>query len=131
RKYGTLREIDFGNEQEAHIFTTCGFFCGENGEVLELNPAGLDGGRRKLDKLTPEDVYGLIASSSAYLAGQVKADGLFHYGWHPCFDRPIGAYNTLRHASTTYAMIEALEVTQDETLRQAIDRSLACLTGTL
>src|SRR5690606_25015885 len=39
--------------------------------------------------------------------------------------------NTLRHASTTYAMVEAWEVTRDAPLKAAIDRSLRRLCGAL
>lgn len=73
------------------------------------------------------DVYGLVDRSSRFLADQVGPDGRFVYGYHPCFDRQIAAYNTLRHASTTYSMIEALEVTGDADLRAAIERSLSYL----
>ncbi|WP_162792026.1 Mur ligase family protein [Pseudosulfitobacter sp. DSM 107133] len=66
----------------------------------------------------------LIGESAGYLAAQVNENGMFHYGRHPCFDRPIDHYNTLRHASSTYALCEAYELLQSDDLRVAIDRSL-------
>src|SRR5690606_26049397 len=102
-------------------------FCDESGEVSLLNGPGLDAGRRIIERLSTEDITGLIETSSQFLARQVGPDGAFVYGYHPCFDRTINAYNTLRHASSTYAMIEAWEVTRDEALKASIDRALSYL----
>src|SRR5690606_3215501 len=79
-KFGPLLQPCFDDGGEVHIFTTCGLFRDEHGGMHMLNPAGLDGGRRRMDRLTAEDVLGLIAESSAYLARQVLPDGRFVYG---------------------------------------------------
>jgi hypothetical protein len=106
-KYPQLPATNFGDERELYVLSTGGAFVAESGEVLELNGSGPDGGRRKVEALSEDDVLGLISTSSSYLADQVLEDGRFIYGYHPCFDRRINAYNTLRHSSTTYSMIEA------------------------
>ncbi|RXZ64668.1 glutamate ligase [Pelagerythrobacter rhizovicinus] len=131
RKRHGLEDLAFGDDDPVWLFTTRGAFVGDDLEVHELSGAGLDAGRRTLNALKPEDVAQLVRSGSAYLASQVLEDGRFHYGWHPCFDRPIRAYNALRHASTVYAMLEAWEVTRDDGLEQAIGRALAYLAGEL
>lgn len=120
----------FDDAQSLFLFSSTGLFVEDN-EIHDLNPTGLDAGRRAVTELDEEVLRGLIESSSNYLSQQVKPDGTFVYGHHPCFDRRIDAYNTLRHASTTYAMIEAYEVTGDPALRGAIERSLKRLTGHL
>lgn len=130
-KYPGLPQTLFRDDAEVFILSTKGVFCGEDGEVFELSGTGLDAGRRRVEQLTAGDVLPLIRNSSDYLARQVNDDGSFVYGYHPCFDRRIDAYNALRHASTTYSMIEAWEVTRDATLKDAIDRSLGYLTRTL
>lgn len=92
---------------------------------------GRNTGRRVVNRLTSPLVNSLIEQSSQYLADQVDDNGRFIYGIHPCFDREIKAYNTLRHASTTYSMLEAWEVTRNMGLKDAIDRSIGYLTKEL
>jgi hypothetical protein len=117
----------FRDDETVFLFAGSGvFFDGK--AIHPLHPSGLDAGRRVVDRLDFDLVTSLIADGSEFLARQVGADGRFVYGYHPCFDREIGAYNTLRHASSTYAMIEAYEVTRSTTLRDAIDLSVLCLT---
>src|SRR5690606_33236773 len=123
-RYPGTPAIQFRDDGEIHLFSTRGVFSDETGELHELNPTGRGGSRRHIAQLTADDVLSLIQKSSDYLAQQVQAEGAFTYGWHPCFDREIRTYNALRHASTTYSMVEAWEVTGDDELKGAIDRSL-------
>ena len=118
------------------LFTTQAILVqpGKPHELLHDYSGGKEGrntGRRIIEKLDPEQVTSLIQQSSQFLADQVNAEGRFIYGIHPCFDREIKAYNTLRHASTTYAMLEAWEVTKSRELKSAIDRSIKHLTSEL
>lgn len=130
RKYGQV-ELDLSDAAPVWTFATAGAFVGEDGVVHPLGPAGRNGGRRRIEKLDPDSLEALIKAGSLYLADQVKLDGRFDYGWHPCFDRPIGTYNALRHASSVYAMLEAWEVTRTPLLLDAIRRALNDLTGSL
>ncbi|MIL09098.1 glutamate ligase, partial [Salmonella enterica subsp. enterica] len=136
RRYARLRhgrdDLSFGDDDPVHVFSTLAAFTAiEAPEVHIFSGVGLDGGKRSIDMLGRCDVIGLIATASDYLAGQVNDDGRFNYGWHPCFDRPISTYNSLRHASTVYAMIEAYEATRSPRLLQAIERALRYLVGEL
>ncbi len=135
RRYAGLRyrspPLDFSDDTQVIQLATTGVFCAAGASPQALHGAGRNAGRRVIEQLTPADAHGLVASSSRYLASQVQASGRFHYGWHACFDRPIRTYNSLRHASTTYAMVEAWEVTGDADLKAAIDRSLHFLTDSL
>jgi hypothetical protein len=121
--------LDIGDDDDVYQFSTAGFFISSDDLVLHtLETKAGNGGRRQIEQLDQKNVYELIASSSRFLSSQVKEDGRFIYGWHPCFDREIDAYNCLRHASTLYSMIDAWDITRDNELKSAIDRSLYCLT---
>jgi len=130
-RFGEDYDLSFDLSASVCLFSTEGVFCSSEGEVHPLNGPGVDTGRRKVPKLSPSDVKRLIEDGSRYLARQVTKSGRFIYGYHPCFDRRIDTYNVLRHASTTYSMIEAWEVTRDERLKRAIDRALDFLVSKL
>lgn len=136
RRYAQIRHglatIDLADAAPVTLFSTQGLFTTpDSDEVQSLAPAGPDAGRRVIDSLTAQDVRHLVEEGSRYLGRQVGPDGRFRYGWHPCFDREIDTYNSLRHASSLYALIEAWEETRDPAVKLAIDRSLTYLTDTL
>lgn len=118
-------------DNNVFLFTTRGVFSDEGGRVHKLDNSGLDSGRRSIGRLDVTLLHTIIGAASDYLAREVGSDGRFVYGYHPCFDRRIETYNTLRHASTLYAMIEAWEVTWDASLATAIERSLSFLVDRL
>lgn len=116
---------------ESHIkqvilFNTIGFFC-ENGSVEELESGGLNHGRRKLPEADADTVFRVIESSSRFLAGEVKENGAFTYGYFSHFYKEIKWYNMLRHASTIYSMIEAYTLTKSGDLKNSIDRAIGYL----
>lgn len=131
RRYARLRHgiraIDFSDDGLVWLFSTAGLFMGADGVLHAIREQGRNAGRRTVERLDPDLLLGLIDDGSTYLASQVQPDGRFHYGWHPCFDRPIAAYNSLRHASSTYAMLESWEVTRSPDLLAAIERALTYL----
>lgn len=99
--------------------------------TYHIEQTGRNSGYRIVDNWGIEKVTDIIHTSTQYLAKQVKPNGLYHYGWFPCFDRPIPTYNALRHASSTYALLEGWELTQDRKQKRAIDLALDCLTHSL
>lgn len=123
-------------QNQALLFTTQAILVQPDQpyELLHGYSGGQEGrntGRRVIEELNPIQVTSLIQQSSQFLAEQVDPKGRFIYGIHPCFDREIKAYNTLRHTSTTYSMLEAWEVTQSSELKSAIDRSIQYLVNDL
>src|SRR5690625_3092407 len=108
---------------------TAGAFLSRTEGPYLLYRRGRNAGRRIVKYLDEENVTHLITTASEYLVHQLKEDGRFTYGWHPCFGREIRFYNTLRHASTVYSMIVAWEVTRNEQLKAAIEHALQYLLG--
>ncbi|MES2533568.1 MAG: Mur ligase [Pseudomonadota bacterium] len=131
QRFGADVNIDIPPGGPVYLLATRGVFCKSDGVVHALGASGLNAGRREVPTLAADDVLDMVRSASSFLARQVKPSGLFVYGYFPCFDRPIPTYNTLRHASTLYSMIEAWELTREPTLKAAIDRSIEHLTSTL
>lgn len=124
RRFGETFEAPMDSDT-VYLFPSDGLFLDrDRDEIVRLEPSGLNGGRRVFDLMQPDNLDFLICESAGYLAAQVNESGLFHYGRHPCFDRSIKHYNTLRHASSTYALCEAYELLRSDDLRAAIDRSL-------
>lgn len=131
RRFGKQTALNFEDGEPVYLLHTQGVFCAQGQQPQLLYPSGKNAGRRILETLDQASTLELIESSSRYLATQVQESGRFHYGWHPCFDRAIPTYNALRHASSTYSMLEAWEVTGDTALKAAIDRALHYLTREL
>jgi hypothetical protein len=130
RRFG--RDIEFPAADDAPVwcFTTRGAYVDAEG-AWPLTAKGQAAGYRTLPEWNAGEVRRLVDTASDYLAAQVKPTGEFYYGWFPCFDRPIPTYNTLRHASSTYALLEAWELTRSDMQKEAIDRSLAFLKSRL
>ncbi|GIP35229.1 hypothetical protein [Paenibacillus sp. J2TS4] len=122
KTYRSLKNpIQAEHIQQVYLFSTYSYFY--DTECHELHSGPLHNGRRKIDHIDKETVYQLIDHSSTYLANQVGPNGKFIYGYFPSFNRQIRFYNMLRHASTTYSMIEAYEVTRNDQLASHIQRA--------
>ncbi|WP_430536170.1 poly(glycerol-phosphate) alpha-glucosyltransferase [Listeria rocourtiae] len=119
-------KLEIEADSEIVVFDTIGFYFDGN-TVLPLYSGELNHGRRVISHLEPSDVAELIQQSGAYLADQVGVDGEFIYGYFSCFDKKIQHYNSLRHASSTYSMIESYEVSGDEKILRAAERALRFL----
>lgn len=120
---GLKLELDGNSLKRVWLFSTMGFFH-DGTNCYNLHNDWLNSGRREIETIDESLLRSIIAKSSDFLANQVDSSGKFRYGYFPCFNKEIPGYNILRHASTTYSMIEAFEVTRDKKLEQAIRLSL-------
>ncbi|VWX35601.1 hypothetical protein [Exiguobacterium oxidotolerans] len=111
----------FTDETSCILFETTSVFSEEEPIVIETT--GTVEKVRVSPRTTPFEIKTVVTQASDYLARQVQADGRFIYGYFSCFDKTIQFYNSLRHASTLYSMIEAYAVRPDVTLQHAIDRA--------
>jgi len=129
-RYGQELEWPTQAQQPIWVFDTRAVFT-DGKQLHAIEHQGRGKGHRVMPNWDASQVHDIVATSTAYLARQVKPTGQYHYGWFPCFDRPIPTYNALRHASSTYALLEGWELTQRSEHKTAIDRALAYLTQTL
>lgn len=108
-------------------FTTAGIFITANDKApLPLISDGLATGHRKISHVDAETILRLARNGAKYLAGQVKPSGKFIYGRLPCFNRVLTSYNTLRHFSSVFAMLDVYETYRmgEMTIGGAISRAI-------
>lgn len=119
------------SEELVYFFSTTGFVIHEDTIYAINSQAPYAGYRTIADWPFCDELESVIRQSTAYLSKQVDKDGLFFYGRWPCFNRQINTYNTLRHFSSSYSILEGWEVTQNkhhlEAAKRAIDYGLSRL----
>lgn len=129
-RFGTVLEWPTDPQGNIWRFKTRGVFT-DGKDVHHIEHEGRNRGYRVVERWNSDAVRNIIVDTTAYLARQVRDTGQYDYGWFPCFDRPIPTYNALRHASSTYALLEGWELTRDVEHEEAARRALQFLTGTL
>ncbi|MGP9491060.1 Mur ligase family protein [Psychrobacter sp. AOP7-B1-24] len=109
-RHGSSQIPTFSDDLPVINFNTAGVFIDEEtGECHNLDTQPRFKGHRKLLPLSASSTQPIIAQATQYLAKQVTPSGQYVYGHFPCFGRTINTYNSLRHASSTYALIEGYE----------------------
>lgn len=130
-RHGSSQMPDFADEMPVMTFMTDGvFYDADLDQVHQLSSLSRQHGRRKMPPLDADNSQEIIKNLTAYLGKQVKSDGIFEYGHFPVFGRTIDTYNTLRHFSSIYALIEGYEFCRTHKLvslpeiAQQIDKAL-------
>lgn len=123
------------DEAKMFLFSTLSGFCDHSSACL-LEADGPYRGYRIINDWNDCVVLSdLIKRSTHYLSRQIGADGEYCYGRWPCFDKRIPTYNTLRHFSSTYSLLEGWEFTRQAIhlaqAKRALDRGLQLYTETL
>lgn len=124
RKYQTsLRERL--KQRTFYLFTTQGFYF-EDGAWIKLSTKPNQEGMRETNHgLLPKQIDHAIAHGEDFLFRQIKDSGQFIYGYYPTYDYSLTGYNSVRHFSSVYALLEAQEyLGKDEELKrseQALD----------
>lgn len=104
------KKIEINQLKEIWIFDTVSCFY-ENGELLNLHSTGPENGVRRIEKdQLKNHIRLLVEKNAAFLHGEILANGRFTYGYFPAYDRELKSYNTVRHCTAVYALIETLEV---------------------
>jgi len=123
RRFGQALNWPRSADEIVWTFMTRGVFVDAEG-VHTIEHEGRNQGYRQLPDWSAERVLDVVDRATAYLAAQVQSSGAYHYGWFPCFDREIPTYNALRHASSTYALLEGWEASGNAAARNAAERAL-------
>ncbi len=117
-------------DSPAILFRTKGIFAEGDNKPVPITGQGLEAGHRDIVASTPELCLEIARNAALYLTRQVQKDGRFDYGCFSCFNKPISTYNTLRHISTIWAMLEAYGAFREKSLRDAILRAVTYCVNT-
>lgn len=118
-RHGSSQMLSFADDMPVWSFSTAGMFVDLSDEAPSAHALSTQPrcwGRREVAPLGAASTAALIARSTRFLGQQVKLDGRYVYGYFPCFHREIGTYNVLRHASSTYALLEGYETCRAQQL---------------
>jgi hypothetical protein len=102
----------------AFHFSTSSYFYENNGLLT------LYRGHRVFPIYTNLDLENALLGGGRYLTAAVDEDGRFVYSYLPKTDSVGAGYNILRHAGTTYAMLDLYSHTSDEELLAAAERAI-------
>lgn len=112
---------------EVLLFTTAGYFCDEDDDVVTLSTEGTSYGRRVIEAVDKEMAMDLVAGGERYLVSALRDEGQFLYGYLPASNRRLVNYNMVRHCGTIWSMCQAQQLTGDDTLKLSIDQSIEYL----
>ncbi|MFV5363046.1 poly alpha-glucosyltransferase [Acinetobacter oleivorans] len=110
QKYNTPKpQIKLQELQVIWTFDTYAAFY-ENEEFINL-ASGYDvNGIRGISSNKKQHFQHLIEQNSEFLHDQIQEYGKFIYGYFSAYDRDIRNYNTVRHCTSVYALLETFEV---------------------
>lgn len=103
-------EPDLAASQYIWSFTTAGIFSdGQQIWPLSTREDGTTGVR--LLQNPKQEIQTYLTAGEDYLARQIDDDGKFVYGYFPAMQRVLTNYNSVRHFSSIYALMEAIAAT--------------------
>jgi len=112
--YLTKREgslpLDIQKTAYVWVFTTAGVFT-DGDQLWQLSDKeDCSKGIRILTDPKAE-IASVIDHGETFLVNQIKADGKFVYGYFPSRQKILSNYNYVRHFSSLYALVEAVQFT--------------------
>ncbi|MGG5330923.1 glycosyltransferase family 2 protein [Enterococcus sp. AZ163] len=125
QKYSHYRDQkDEGNSpvhfgEEWTFFTKKGVFI-EDGKTYSMETEGYGQGVRKIGADNQWTILEQgIRHGAQYLVDQITGTGKFIYGYFPVRGRKINSYNSVRHYSSLYALLEAYDYLREQELVRA------------
>lgn len=101
-------------DDEWDFFDTAGIFI-EEGKVWPLTETGFGRGMRQVNEKNQTVILQeAIERGRDFLFDQLWSEGKFTYGYFPAYDKRIPSYNSVRHFSSLYALLETIEYTEKQ-----------------
>lgn len=94
------------------IFDTVSVFY-DHGEIIHLQSGNSENGVRLIEENTKDHIKKIIDQNALFLHNQILETGQFIYGYFPAFDNKIKSYNTVRHCTSLYALLETFEIREN------------------
>lgn len=110
RRFGSIQPmIRLAELESVWIFDTWSIFF-EGDEGFHLSSQYEYHGVRALVEAPKVHIRQLVEKNAEYLAGQILENGRMHYGRFAAYAREIKHYNTIRHCTSVYALVESLQI---------------------
>ncbi|MEB3754572.1 poly alpha-glucosyltransferase [Acinetobacter sp. MD2(2019)] len=110
KKYPTITKKYSLNElKDVWLFDTFSAFF-ENNKIIDLQSQNAQNGIRIISENKKEHITQLIKKNAEFLHNQIQKDGRFIYGYFSAYNREINSYNTVRHCTALYSLLETLEI---------------------
>lgn len=123
----TAKVFSLNSIEKVWTFDTVGTIY-ENQKLVPLQSTGPENGVRYLQGNKKDHVRDVILKNADFLHGDIQENGRFVYGYFPAYDRELRDYNTVRHCTSVYALIETFEVKDQphywERIHKAIEFAL-------
>ncbi|MDM1780911.1 poly alpha-glucosyltransferase [Acinetobacter indicus] len=114
KKYTNVKATYSLNKiEKVWVFDTQAVFF-ENNQLIDLISTGPENGIRVLKGNKKEHIKELVLNNAKFLHNEILENGRLVYGYFPAYNREIKSYNTVRHCTAIYALLETLEVNYNE-----------------
>lgn len=101
-------------DSEWSFFTKKGVFI-ENSKIYPLETEQSGQGVRKIDQENQVEMLDqAIYRGADFLIDQITETGRFVYGYFPAYGKVLKSYNSVRHYSSLYALLEAYEYLREQ-----------------
>lgn len=107
-----------------YLFDTQGFFYENNSWIKLSTRKDQEGVRESSYNILPKQIEEAIEQGEDFLRRQIKDTGQFIYGYYPAYDYEITGYNSVRHFSSIYALLEAQEYLGNKELLKRSEQAL-------
>lgn len=130
-RHELARRTESGRAFEIRRFRTASFFCDGSASFPLYRGHRLISDGNGEGEITVSRLRRAAEAGGTYLSRAVRSDGRFVYSFLPKTNRKSREYNILRHAGTTYAMLELYRQSPNEALLEAAERAIEGLLDTV